>query len=74
MNIRGLGDAPKVHYLRDLLQSVNPFIFFAQETMCDRERAINSFLSIKKGWNAAAVGAVGQSGGLIAIWDPVLAS
>ena len=57
MNIRGLGDAPKAHCFREILKSGDPIIFLAQETLCDRDKAIKLFLSIKIGWKAATVDA-----------------
>ena len=74
MNIRGLGDAPKSHCLREILHSGDPIIFLAQETLCARDKAIKLFLSLKSGWKAAVVDADGHSGGLIAVWNPVMAS
>lgn len=74
LNIRGLGDDPKYHCLREMLVSMNPFIFFAQETMSDRTKAINMFLRIKRNWHVAATNSCGCSGGLLVMWNPSFAS
>lgn len=71
MNIRGLGDASKQHRLRNIIKSGEPCIILCQETLSNCVKAINTFLSICKGWSAVAVDAVGHSGGLIALWDPI---
>lgn len=70
MNIRGLGNASKENFLKDLLFTENPVIFFGQETMVSLEEAIRLFLSFRSGWHEVVVDAVGHSGGLISIWDP----
>ena len=74
MNIRGVGDAPKSNCLRNLLDDSSINIFLAQETLCCREKAIDTFLGYKSGWCAVATDSNGHSGGLIAIWNPAMAT
>ena len=70
MNIRGIGDASKQHCLQNIFISEEPCIILCQETLCPQEKAINAFLSVCKGWHAAAVDSNRHSGGMIALWNP----
>ena len=62
-------------FFRDLLNQYKPSVIFLQETMCLRMKAIDDMLTMRPGWHAVAVeamgvDAVGRAGGTLAIWDP----
>ena len=66
LNIRGMGDPSKMLRLEELIKDSRPGMVFLQENLCDRSKAINSVLSICKGWLAAGIHAIRHAGGLVA--------
>lgn len=65
LNIRGVGEAPKMISLRRLLEIVKPDIIFIQETMVSRVKAREVFTKLSKDKDICATDSIGKSGGLL---------
>jgi hypothetical protein len=70
LNLRGTGGALKLASVRSVLEKSHPNIVFFQETLVHSEKARNSFNFLRPKWLCCAVNSVGNSGGLLAAWDP----
>jgi exonuclease III len=56
--------------MRRLLRKVKPDVVFLQETLVDEEKARHFMLKFVPNWCSCVVSSVGNSGGLLASWDP----
>jgi hypothetical protein len=72
LNIRGVGGPLKLASMRRLLEKTQPSIIFLQETLVDATAARNFMYTLRPDWMACATSSVGNSGGLLASWDPTL--
>jgi len=70
LNIRGFGGPHKISSLKALFSQLNPDIFFIQETLVSRDKAIKFFLQCVPSWNVVALDPCGPSGGLLSGWNP----
>lgn len=71
MNIRGLGADPKFLALKNLFNSSSSKIILIQEIMHGGPETIAYFRHMFPSWHISATGAIGLSGGLAMLWDPV---
>ena len=70
LNIRGLGGKEKFLSIKNYLFLCKPTFIFIQETMHTADSAILYFRTVYSDWHLAAIDVEGQSGGLVALWDP----
>jgi hypothetical protein len=72
LNIRGVGGPLKLASMRRLLEKSLPTIIFLQETLVDASTARDFMHLLRPNWMTCAASSVGNSGGLLASWDPSL--
>jgi exonuclease III len=72
LNIRGVGGPLKLASMRRLLEKTHPSIIFLQETLVDASAARDFMHLLRPNWMTCAASSVGNSGGLLASWDPSL--
>jgi exonuclease III len=72
LNVRGIGGTLKVASFRRLLDHTRPEIIFLQETLVPAQKARDFLLNFRPSWAICSVNSVGNSGGLLATWDPNL--
>jgi hypothetical protein len=70
LNIRGVGGTLKQASMCRVCRKVKPDVIFLQETLVDEEKARLFMLKFVPNWCTCAVISVGNSGGLLATWDP----
>jgi exonuclease III len=70
LNIRGVGGTLKQASMHRVLRKVKPDVIFLQETLVDEEKARLFMLKFVPNWCSCMVSSVGNSGGLLATWDP----
>jgi hypothetical protein len=70
VNIRGVGGPLKRASLRRLLDLYKPTVIFLQETLVDASTARDFIHPLRPSWLTCAASSVGNSGGLLASWDP----
>lgn len=70
LNVRGLGKVSRAQALSNLTKDTGPAILFLQETMCEDTLAIQKICNVLPDWEVAAISSHGQSGGLVAAWNP----
>jgi hypothetical protein len=70
LNIRGVGGPLKQASLRRLLDLYKPTVIFLQETLVDADTARDFMHLLRPTWMICAASSVGNSGGLLASWDP----
>jgi hypothetical protein len=70
LNVRGVGGPLKSASLKRLLEKTQPSVIFFQETLVEAEKARNFMFTLRPDWMMCAVSSVGNSGGLLASWDP----
>jgi hypothetical protein len=70
LNIRGVGGPLKLASMRRLLDKIRPTVILLQETLVDAEAARNFLFSLRPDWMVCAASSIGNSGGLLAAWDP----
>jgi hypothetical protein len=71
-NVRGVGGPLKQASMRRLLEQTQPSIIFLQETLVDAAVARDFLHQFRPSWMSCAASSVGNSGGLLASWDPNL--
>jgi exonuclease III len=72
LNIRGVGGPLKLASMRRLLDHSKPTVIFLQETLVDASTARDFMHLLRPNWMTCAASSVGNSGGLLASWDPSL--
>jgi hypothetical protein len=72
INIRGVGGPLKQASMRRLLEKTQSSIIFLQETLVDAFVARDFMHQLRPSWLACATSSVGNSGSLLASWDPTL--
>ena len=70
INIRGVGGTLKQASMRRILRKFKSDVIFLQETLVDEEKAHLFMLKFVPNWCSCAVISMGNSGGLLATWDP----
>jgi exonuclease III len=70
LNIRGVGGTLKQASMRRVCRKVKPDVILLQETLVDEEKARHFMVKFVPNWYICAVKSVGNSGGLLAAWDP----
>jgi hypothetical protein len=71
LNIKGVGGLLKSASMRHLLEKIRPTVIFLQETLADAEVARNFLFALKPDWMVCVASSIGNSGGLLAAWDPL---
>jgi exonuclease III len=71
LNIRGVGGLLKLASMRRLLDKIRPTVIFLQETLVEAEAARNFLFALRPDWMVCAASSIGNSGGLLAAWDPL---
>ena len=70
LNVRGVGGALKSASMHRLITKVNPDIIFLQETLVAEDKARLFMHKFVPNCYMCVVSLVGNSGGLLATWDP----
>jgi len=72
LNIIGVGGPLKLASMRRILERTHPSIIFLQETLVDASAARYFMHLLNPNWMTCAASSMGNSGGLLASWDPFL--
>jgi hypothetical protein len=72
LNVRGIGGLLKKASFRKLLVDTKPNIILLQETLSPDHISRDFVHSLRSSWFSAAASSIGNSGGLLAAWDPVI--
>lgn len=70
MNIKGLGTAHKIRFVKGLIRQYNTYLILFQETMISKENSWEAMLSICSEWYVCTTRAFGLSRGLGIMWNP----
>jgi len=71
LNIQGVGGTLKQASMHTVCRKVKPNVILLQETLVDEVKDQHFMVKFVPNWYICAVKSVGNSGGLLAAWDPV---